>query len=646
MRACRLPLGQFLVFLIALALQAFVTQANAQGAAFTCDGKFYQVRAPAGLPSTLYSLINPPDNSAFQVTPLYTFAGAAVTPSTNTFINGLGYRRADNFLYALHRGAVGGTDVPNNTMYRIGQTSGVALGVVTGLPASYAPTAADFDDLGFYYVLQAGGASVMYKIDVTTSPPSVVSVITLSAAVPNVGDFSYIPNPITPGAGSFVGLTAGTSGVRITTAGVVTNLSFAGIPAGAGWGTTWADAAGYFYGYDNLATGGTAIYRINLATSAAVADSPGPVISGSDGAQCNNLNTTAALTGTVFIDNNANGVFDSGEAGLQLPGTALTVYAINGAGNVAGIGLLNPATGAFSISGLYQSSNYQLVLSNSSPIPIGSPAPAASLPPGFVTTGESLNAVADATPDGRNPGLATPISGNFGSANFGIRGSDMSPVLSGFPATATAGNTVTGLITCTNAVGGAAALNATCSAVGTAPAGLTVTVGICSPPVPVASLPAGSTITCAVAVKVPATGSFTVTGVTGAQNDGNGGTGSGGNNSTAFTQTVALAASLSVAKSNGVTFLTAGATTTYTVVVSNNGPSPADGAVVKDPVVPGLSCTSVSCPVAGQINGSVCPIAASLTIGNLQGSGIAIATFPAGSSLSLLVVCGVTATGQ
>lgn len=52
----------------------------------------------------------------------------------------------------------------------------------------------------------------MYKIDVTTSPPSVVATIPLSVAVPNVGDMSYIPVPSAPGTGSFYGLTAGASG--------------------------------------------------------------------------------------------------------------------------------------------------------------------------------------------------------------------------------------------------------------------------------------------------------------------------------------------------------------------------------------------------------------------------------------------------
>ena len=621
--------------------------AQAQGAAWVCDGKFYQVRAAAGQPSTLFSLVNPPDNSAFQVTPLFTLSGASVTPSANTFVNGLAYRRQDNFLYALHRGAVGGTDAPNQNMYRIGQSSAVSLGAVTGLPAGFSPTAGDFDDLGVYYTLQAGNTNVMYRINVTTVPPSVINSVTLSVTVPNVGDFSYRPNASTPGSGTFTGLTAGANAVQITPSGAVTTFTVAGLPAGAGWGTTWADASGFFYGYDNLATGGNAVYRINLAANTAVVDSTGVVISGSDGASCINPSTTSFLAGTVFVDPNNNGVLEAGESGLGIAATPLTVYAINGFGQVAGKATISPSTGAYTITGLFQSANYQLVLANTSTVAIGAPAPAASLPAGYLNTGESLNAVADGTANGQYPGVTTPVTGGTSGLNFGVRGADMTPVFSGFPATSTAGQTITGVLTCTNASGGAAASTATCGASATSPAGLLVTVGTCTPPSPVTSLAAGSSITCPVSIKVPNTGSFTVTGVTGALNDTNGGTTTGGNNSTTYTSTVALVANLNITKSNGQTGVTAGTTVTYALVISNAGPSPADGALVKDPAVAGLSCTTLACPPAGQLNGAVCPSGPAFTLANLQGAaGIALPTLPSGGSLTLTLTCGVTATGQ
>jgi large repetitive protein len=99
-------------------------------------------------------------------------------------------------------------------------------------------------------------------------------------------------------------------------------------------------------------------------------------------------------------------------------------------------------------------------------------------------------------------------------------------------------------------------------------------------------------------------------------------------------------ANLSISKTNGVSTLLAGQTTSYTITASNFGPSDADGAVVKDPPATGLSCTSVLCNVAS--GAAACP--AALTLSTFQ-SGIAIPAFPANSSVVFLLLCGVTATG-
>jgi uncharacterized repeat protein (TIGR01451 family) len=99
-------------------------------------------------------------------------------------------------------------------------------------------------------------------------------------------------------------------------------------------------------------------------------------------------------------------------------------------------------------------------------------------------------------------------------------------------------------------------------------------------------------------------------------------------------------ANLSINKTNGLSTVIAGETTSYTITVSNFGPSDADGAVVKDPPANGLSCTSVLCNVAS--GAAACP--AALTLTSFQ-SGVAIPAFPANSSLVFLLNCGVTATG-
>jgi uncharacterized repeat protein (TIGR01451 family) len=111
------------------------------------------------------------------------------------------------------------------------------------------------------------------------------------------------------------------------------------------------------------------------------------------------------------------------------------------------------------------------------------------------------------------------------------------------------------------------------------------------------------------------------------------------NNSSTDTVVVFPSAQLTISKTNGVTTLSAGQTTTYTIVVSNLGPSAADNAVLADPAAPGLSCTSVACSSAT----ATCP-AAPISIANLQ-AGLPITSFPANSSLTFTVVCEVTAAG-
>jgi len=71
---------------------------------------------------------------------------------------------------------------------------------------------------------------------------------------------------------------------------------------------------------------------------------------------------------------------------------------------------------------------------------------------------------------------------------------------------------------------------------------------------------------------------------------------------------------------------------TYTITVTNNGPSSADGSVVIDPPVAGFNATAVTC--TGATNGANCPAAIDVSIGNLQGTGIPLPTFPANSTIT------------
>jgi uncharacterized repeat protein (TIGR01451 family) len=94
---------------------------------------------------------------------------------------------------------------------------------------------------------------------------------------------------------------------------------------------------------------------------------------------------------------------------------------------------------------------------------------------------------------------------------------------------------------------------------------------------------------------------------------------------------------LSISKTDGVTSVTSGATTTYVVTVSNAGPSAASTSVT-DPAAPGLSKNSVSCVATA---GASCP--SSVTPAQLE-AGIPV-TLGSGSQITLTIPTTVTASG-
>jgi uncharacterized repeat protein (TIGR01451 family) len=102
-------------------------------------------------------------------------------------------------------------------------------------------------------------------------------------------------------------------------------------------------------------------------------------------------------------------------------------------------------------------------------------------------------------------------------------------------------------------------------------------------------------------------------------------------------------ADVSITKTNSISTVAAGQTTTYNIVVNNAGPSAANGALLKDPATPGLACTNVACTAA--TGSATCPAPAGVTLLLLQGSGVVLSSLPANSSLTFQVTCGVTSTG-
>ena len=102
---------------------------------------------------------------------------------------------------------------------------------------------------------------------------------------------------------------------------------------------------------------------------------------------------------------------------------------------------------------------------------------------------------------------------------------------------------------------------------------------------------------------------------------------------------------VTITKTNGVTSVNAASTTTYTLTVTNKGPSDADGTVLKDPAATGLVKTGTPTCVAS--GGAFCPTlndASLVTNAALEGVGVTVETLPSGGSLTITVTAIVTAS--
>jgi hypothetical protein len=112
-------------------------------------------------------------------------------------------------------------------------------------------------------------------------------------------------------------------------------------------------------------------------------------------------------------------------------------------------------------------------------------------------------------------------------------------------------------------------------------------------------------------------------------------------NAPSVPQAINIVVMPAIAKSDGLTVITPGVPTTYSVVITNNtgvnfSTAAGNAAVFKDPVVANLTATGVTCAAVG---GASCP--ASPTVSAMQGAGIAITSLPTGSSVTFSVTAAV-----
>lgn len=286
---------------------------------------------------------------------------------------------------------------------------------------------------------------------------------------------------------------------------------------------------------------------------------------------------TGTVNGYVYQDLNNNGVFDPA---IDVPLAGVTVTLTDANNTVY--------TVATNASGFYS----RVVAAGNVSVDVLD----GSLPGGLTLAAGNTDPATVVVPDG---GSATKNTGYINAASS----ADMSVSVAGLPTTGSLNAAYTGSFSCTNTSAVNAAVSATCSVSGL-PTGLSV--GACtlnpgntawtSP----SNVPASATVTCTVTGTPTATGSFNITGSTGAFNDPN-----GANNLAYATITIAQNPALAITKTHAANFA-AGSTGSYTVSVRNTGGSATSGmvTVTDTPPVgmtitamtgPGWTCTPPSC---------------------------------------------------
>jgi len=266
---------------------------------FTCDGSFYIEFLNGANPSQMTGV---------------SVAGAAFTltnigdTSHGFTYNGMGYREQDNYIYAPKR--------DTNEIVRIAADGSVlSLGAVTGLPVDYY-SSGDVSPAGDLYITNN---SQIHRIDVTTTPPTLLSSLTLSGPA-IIGDFAF--NPI-DGLVYSADLNGNLYTVNMTS-GVVTLAQANALPA-HGFGSLFFDDAGALYAYANngapASGGGTSggLYRYDIASKTHIYLGEAPITPGSDGASCRGPVQIAlgTISGTVYIDNNGSDTYQAAsESGI------------------------------------------------------------------------------------------------------------------------------------------------------------------------------------------------------------------------------------------------------------------------------------------------------------------------------------------
>ncbi|WP_022970186.1 beta strand repeat-containing protein, partial [Arenimonas oryziterrae] len=459
--------------------------------------------------------------------------------------------------------------------------------------------------------VNAGGTTT-YTIVVTNNGPSDVTAATIVDTAP-------------------AGLTIGAWTCAVTTAGTGTVTTACGAASGSGnINTTATLRNGGVITYTVAATvagsaTGSIPNTVTVAVPAGTTDpTPGnnsatdtntvtPVanlaITKTDGAA--SVNAGGATSYTLVVTNNgpsdvtAATIVDTAPAGL-------TIGAWTCAVTTAGVGSVTTACGAASGSG---NINTTATLRNGGVVTYTVAATVAGTATGTIANTATVTAPAGTT----DP---TPANNSATDTNNVTPVADLSVTKTDGAASVNAGGATSYTIVVTN--NGPSDVTAA-TVVDTAPAGLTIGAWTCAVTTAgtgsvttacgaasgsgnintTATLRSGGVITYTVAATVAGTATGTIANTVTVAVPAGTTDPTPGNNSATDTNNVTPVADLSVTKTDGAASVNAGGATSYTIVVTNNGPSDVTAATVVDTAPAGLTIGAWTCAVTTAGTGSV-----------------------------------------
>jgi hypothetical protein len=173
------------LIILAILLTSWGGLAQAQGAAYTCDAHFYQIRQPGATGGSNLFLLDR-NNLGGGGTPQWGALSAVA-------LNALAYNKGDGFFYAVNVTPFG-TGTPYR-LYRLGTTGAVEVANLTNITNTSTIAAGTIDSTGKMYIKKLATDSTIYTVQLPTSSGGAIGTLgtlTLTTAIP-MADMAFDP---------------------------------------------------------------------------------------------------------------------------------------------------------------------------------------------------------------------------------------------------------------------------------------------------------------------------------------------------------------------------------------------------------------------------------------------------------------------